>query len=245
MRSPRRRYPRVSWLDALVYRFQHRWETNPQYRAAVAGVVGLVLVVLMCGCMGVVSLTANSALAGIGLAGAASGGGSANTGVQKLTGADTIPTNTVPSYTPPAIPNVAIPDSQTPKPGPTPTSTPVPATPTDTPTSGGGGVPTTCNGPSFVFSPCPLIHGQAGSLTVTAPQFAGQTINALISFGSCSGTVSCTIDITPAQGYAFNGSGVLVINFTVPAQVQIGAQPVSGMVNCAGGTIGLSAEPVQ
>ncbi len=235
---------RMTWLDALVYRFQHHWETSPQYRAAVTGVAGLVLVLLMCSCMGVVTLTANSALAGIGLAGAASAdGGSANTGTNRLTGADTIPTATVPAYTPLPIANVAIPSSLTPPPGPTPTVTPD-ATPTDTPGGGGGG-PTGCTGPGFAFSPCPLIHGQGGSVTVTAPRWAGQTINALISFGSCSGTVSCTIDITPSQGYAFNSSGVLVITFQVPKEVQIGAQPVSGMVNCAGGSIGLSAEPVQ
>ena len=247
MRNPRRYPPRITWLDALVYRFQHRWETSPQYRAAATGVAGLVLVLLMCSCMAVVTLTANSALAGIGLAGSsAADGGSVNTGTNRITGADTIPTATVPDFTSPVIPVTTIPSSQTPPPGPTPTPTPS-ATATDTPggNGGGGSVPTGCTGSGFAFSPCPLIHGQAGSLTLSAPQWAGQSINALISFGTCSGTTSCTIDITPSQGYAFNGSGVLVINFTVPAQVQVGQLPVSGMVNCAGGTISLAAAPVQ
>src|SRR5512146_1635886 len=39
---------RRSWLDSIVYRFQHHWETNPQYRAAVSGVVGLVLILSLC-----------------------------------------------------------------------------------------------------------------------------------------------------------------------------------------------------
>src|SRR5258707_12299956 len=61
-----RRFQRISWLDSLVYGFQHRWETNPQYRAAVSGVAGLAMVLVLCACLGVLTTAANAALAGFG-----------------------------------------------------------------------------------------------------------------------------------------------------------------------------------
>src|SRR5258707_14976811 len=61
-----RRFRRISWLDSLVYGFQHRWETNPQYRAAASGVAGLAMVLVLCACLGILTTVANAALAGFG-----------------------------------------------------------------------------------------------------------------------------------------------------------------------------------
>jgi hypothetical protein len=72
----RRRKP--SWLDQWVARFQHRWETSSQYRAVVAAVCGLVLIVLMCSCTGILATVANAGLASFG--GGGSGSGNTNTG---------------------------------------------------------------------------------------------------------------------------------------------------------------------
>ncbi len=123
---------RDSWLDRMVYSFQHRWETNSQYRAAVSGVVGLVLLVAMCSCSGIVSAMANTTLAGMGFGASGSAGqgnGSPNTGTNRIAGAKefAIPTQVwTPGVVPPASP---LPNSLT----PAPTATPVP-TATDTPT---------------------------------------------------------------------------------------------------------------
>ena len=45
---PRQPFSGNTWLDLVVRRFQDRWETDPQYRALVSGVVGLVLVITLC-----------------------------------------------------------------------------------------------------------------------------------------------------------------------------------------------------
>ena len=58
---------RPSWLDYFVRRFQDRWETNPQYRAMVSGVVGLALILTLCTCTGLMTVVSNSALASLGL----------------------------------------------------------------------------------------------------------------------------------------------------------------------------------
>ena len=67
MMVPRRRFQRVSWLDHIVRRFQDRWETNPQYRALISGVVGLALILTLCTCTGLMTVVSNNALASLGL----------------------------------------------------------------------------------------------------------------------------------------------------------------------------------
>src|SRR5579872_7312103 len=97
MRNPPRRRPipirRPSWLDQWVARFQYRWETNPQYRAAVAGVCGLILIVLMCSCTGILATVANAGLANIG---GGNGNISATTGTKQVGSVQTFPTATIP-----------------------------------------------------------------------------------------------------------------------------------------------------
>ena len=159
---------RLSWLDSLVYGFQHRWETNPQYRAAVSGVVGLLTILMLCACLGVLTTVANATLAGFG---AGSSGGvlvSSDTGTGKLAAGQKFPTATPPSLPAGALAAGAIPNSQTPKPGPTEAPTPT-DTPTATPCTsncgggggggGGGGNAGTVSGSA---SPTPWVHGQTG-----------------------------------------------------------------------------------
>ena len=182
---------RPTWLDRIVYGFQHRWETAPQFRAMASGLVGLVLILIMCSCMGVLNATASSALAAIGLGGSASAApqGTPNTGTNQLNGYQAIPTPTVIYPTGVVIPTGAVPQSQTPPPNVTPTSVPS-ATPTDTPTSGGGGGGGgSCNGnghsTSWSFSNvCPPVHGQSVTFTISAPQFGGQQIQVHVTCGS-------------------------------------------------------------
>jgi hypothetical protein len=239
MRNPRRPLPirRPSWLDQWVYRFQHRWETNAQYRAAVSGVCGLVLIVLMCSCTGLLATVANAGLAGLGGGGA--NGGTGNTGTKQLGSQQSFPTSTIPPYTVATIQAGNIPDSQTPPPGPTATPTDLPATPTDTPSGGGGPPPGTCSGTSaganWQFSPCPQSPGQSGSVIVHDPAYAGHGVNAVVSFGQCPTGVSCTVLYTPNLGYHFDGSGTLVLPYTIPPQAEPNTAPESGMVNITGG----------
>jgi hypothetical protein len=165
MQRFQRPFRRISWLDSLVYGFQHRWETNPQYRAAASGVAGLAMILVLCACLGILTTAANAALAGFGV-GSGNGLLSTNdTGTGKLAAGHTFPTATPPTVPAGALASGgAIPNSQTPKPGPTEAPTP-----TDTPTAapctsncgggGGGGNSGTVSGSA---SPTPWVHGQTG-----------------------------------------------------------------------------------
>lgn len=180
---------RPTWLDQIVYSFQHRWETNPQFRAMASGLVGLVLILIMCSCMGVLNATANSALAAIGLGGTGSSAGAQgtlNTGTNQANGYQPIPTPSVVYPTGVVPPQVSVPQSQTPPPYPTATST---ATPTDTPSPGGGGgggghCSGGGSGTSWSFNPCPPVHSQSVTFSLSAPGYGGQQIHVEVSCGT-------------------------------------------------------------
>ena len=237
---------RASWLDHIVYSFQHRWETNPQYRAAISGVVGVALVITMCACTGIVSAATNSALAGIGLgSGAAnSSGGSLNTGTNQVKGAKTFPTPTV-VLNPGTAPGVSqLPNSQTPQPKPT-----------AIPTATRGGFGAGCNGSQgsavWALDPCPLVHAQNGTLTIVDKKHPGAITSGTISF--CSDP-SCTFVLPPDGSYKLDGSGTETINFTVPDVAANSTTPVSGNITLTytglfgikgSQTINISAPPAQ
>jgi hypothetical protein len=165
----------TSWLDQMVYRFQHRWETSPQYRGAVAGVSGLILIVLMCSCTGVLATVAN---AGLGSLGGGGTGNSSNTGTKQLGSQKSFPTATIPPYTVATIPSGNIPDSQTP--GPTPTGTHC-----QSGCGGGGGGRGGGENVTGSASPTPWMHGQAGVVNVhTSQPNVGITILASFPDGS-------------------------------------------------------------
>jgi len=237
-RQPIRRYSR---LDYFVRRFQDRWETNPQYRAMVSGGVGLVLILTLCTCTGVMTVVSNNALVSLGLASSGNNGNNINssTGTNKLTGALTFPTAT---FSASQVPT----GGATPQGSPIGTSgTPVPnatATPTEdanpTPTSGGGNnSPFVCTGTAdgvtWTFNPCPLMVGQSGSMTISAPAYPNTSTNIIVSFGACP-KGDCTID-DPGNAFKTNASGIEVISFTVAADVQVGVAPVTGEIGLGSG----------
>ncbi|MGZ3663989.1 MAG: hypothetical protein ACXWQR_09825 [Ktedonobacterales bacterium] len=166
---------RDSWLDRIVFNFQHRWETNAQYRATVSGVVGLLLIVAMCSCTGIVSALANGALASVGLGTGSGpttnqGSGILNTGTNPITGAKqfAIPTQVwTPGVVPPASP---IPNSQTPAPtatsAPTPTDTPTPTPCTSNCGGGGGGGGGYSVTVTASITPSPLVGGQQATIHI-------------------------------------------------------------------------------
>jgi len=240
-------------LERMVRQFHHRWETSPQYRATVTAVLGAAMIISICASGTLVAMAANSALGGLGITSASGAySSSLSTGTQKLRAIEKFPTPTFTNNTQTAPPPVStIPSSQTPMPGQTPTPSPTIGLAT-TPTAGGGGgqMPTTCNGGggggTWQIAPCPLVHGQGGSLTIVDTAYPGASVNVVLSFGVCSGNSSCSDVYSPAGGYALNGNGALTISFTVPANAQPGAAPVSGMINISGGpTMGIAAAPVQ
>lgn len=140
---------RPTWLDAMVQRFQHNWETNPQFRAMVSGVLGLVIVVGLCATMGAAAIFASN----VGGAFAGGGGGTnafvTNGGSNPQATDVTFPMTTLTPWPNPQYPAAApLPASGTPMPSPTPlpTATPQPTCDPSTdpnhcagPGGGGGG----------------------------------------------------------------------------------------------------------
>jgi hypothetical protein len=247
MRRPQWTGSRFNALDRMIHRFQDRWETDRQFRAMFSGVLGLVMIVALCSCMGVVTTVANSALAGVS-ASRDSGTTSqnTNTGTGQIQALPTFPTATVPPWPQSGPPTYSIiPNSQTPVPSAT-----VPPTATPQPTQsggGGGGGPTTCQGSqggsAWRLVPCPQIAGQGGTLIIAAPKYPNATLNIVLSLGSCD---NCTMLFTPAQGYKLDGGGKASISYTVPAAAANSSVPISGMINIGGGpTLGIQAAPVQ
>jgi hypothetical protein len=240
MRRPQWSPPRISGLERIIRRFQDRWETDRQYRATMSGVLGLVMVIALCSCMGVVTTVANSALAGVSAARDSGSSQNSNTGIGQIKGVPTFPTATVAPWQQSGVPPYTIiPNSQTPLPGPT-------QQPTATAGQGGGGGPANCNGnqgnSTWALTPCPQIHAQGGTLTISAPKYPNATLNIVLSFG-CD---SCTFLFTPAQGYKLDASGYSSISYTVPAGAANSIVPISGMINIGGGpTLGIYASPVQ
>src|SRR5260221_181515 len=127
-----RTMPSASFLDDLVERFRHRWETDRQYRAAASGVLGVVVLVVLCSCAGIVSTVTNNVLASGGFlsSGTPNSVGTQSTSNTVLQSA-VFPTETIPAWTPGVIPGAPpVPNSQTPV--PIPTAVP---SPTDLPTA--------------------------------------------------------------------------------------------------------------
>ena len=246
MRRPQWRGSRVNALDRMIHRFQDRWETDRQFRAMLSGVLGIVMIVALCSCMGVVTTVANSALAGVSAARNADGPSqNVNTGTGQINAQPTFPTATVPPWPQSGPPTYSIiPNSQTPVPSATvsPTVTPQPS-----PTSGGGGGPTSCqgsqSGSAWRLTPCPQVAGQGGTLIISASHYPNATLNIVLSLGSCD---NCTLLFTPAQGYKLDGGGSASISYTVPAAAANSTVPISGMINIGNGpTLGIEAAPVQ
>jgi hypothetical protein len=240
-----------NFLDVMIMRFRDRWETDRQYRAAMSGVLGLITIIVLCSCTGIVSATASSALASAGFGSGYGPDGTPVTGVDSLHAPPVFPTDTVPPWTPGTLPAAPpVPNSQTPI--PVPTATPAPTFVDTTPSAApGGSLPTTCNGGSgnakWALTPCPQRAGQAGTLSISDPSYKGAPLNVLINFGICSGNASCTYLFTPQQGYALDSNGSATISYTVPAAAANNTAPIGGYINIGnpGPTLTINAAPVQ
>src|SRR5258708_6426330 len=114
MQRFQRPFRRISWLDNLVYGFQHRWETNPQYRAAASGVAGVAMILVLCACLGILTTAANAALAGFGVGNGNGLLGTNDTGTGKLAAGQKFPTPTPPPLPPPSRPPPPTPPSPPP-----------------------------------------------------------------------------------------------------------------------------------
>ncbi len=89
------------------------------------------------------------------------------------------------------------------------------------------------SGITWTFNPCPLVVGQPGTLTISAPRYPNTATNIIVVFGNCP-QGDCTIDDPPALGFKTNGNGVETISFVVASDVQVGGPPVIGEINLSG-----------
>lgn len=207
---------RRTWLNDLLERFQHRWETNSQYRAAMSGVLGLIFLLVICSCVGALTASTGSVLGALGFGGANNGQAQAHSGGSGVKGVATFPIATVNLPSPNTIPDdPTLTTSGT----PLPTATTAP-TPTDTPTAtpctsncggGGGGGCTSCTVTDSGV-PNPFVHGQNGTIIVhTSKPNIG--INIIAHLPGCNllnngtgvtdgaGNYSWSFAVCPGTGY--------------------------------------------
>jgi hypothetical protein len=84
-------------------------------------------------------------------------------------------------------------------------------------------------------------------VTVNAPNNPNQSPNILFGLNTaCPSNVTCFWDYTPGQFYT-DGSGVLILNFAVPAQAALTGQNITGSVSFLGNgaSVSIKAPPVQ
>ncbi|HLY32263.1 MAG TPA: hypothetical protein VKQ36_14635 [Ktedonobacterales bacterium] len=216
-------------LDAWVFTFQHRWETSAQFRRTASVVIATTALVLLCAFVTLATTITTSALAN---ARANTGGpnaGGPNTGTNAFNVPTSFPTSTVPAWPTPVYPNGnPIPNSQTPQPSPT-----VTASPTASHGGGGGSCSGGHHGVEWSFDPCPQVAGQGGTLTISAPSYAGKEVNILLSFNCSNPSDSgCTIDEPPSSSTTLDASGDLTLSYTVPAS----ATSITGSIQPDGGS---------
>lgn len=211
-------------LERAIRRFQHRWETEPRYRAQMSGVLGLLVLVSLCGGVFAVGNVATAGLSALGLGGGRLGPiGTPTTGSKLVNGTLTFPTPTVvlaPGSAPAPSP---IPNSQTPIPSPTPTPTPTPSpTPTDVPTptpcQANCGGPTPSPGPGATvnvtgWAPAAWRNNQSASVTAHT-SVPNDPINFIVFFNSSGVTVLSASNYPNLQT---DGAGNVTFGFQVPA----------------------------
>ncbi len=216
---------RPSVLDRTLQRWQHRWETDRQFRAAWSGVAGLVIIVALCACMGTVSTLVSATISG--LAGASSGSpkasiGTPDTNTGQIGAAQSFPTFTSQALPQPSYPPVdKIPNSKT----PLPTATAAP-TPTDPPTAtpcisncggggGGGG-----GGGTVTGTPSPTVWNGGKSVHFTVHTSAPNVGLALIITFPGGGTV------LDENGEQSDSNGNYTSSFKTPSGISAGKADV-------------------
>lgn len=160
---------RPSWLDTLLERFQHNWETKAQFRAMISGVAGIVVIALLCAAMGMAASFAGA------IGNTLGGASTASSFVQSVTGANTptpitFPVKLATPWPSPQAPGSSpLGPSQTPQPtatfAPTPTLAPTPTNVPCTSNCGGGGGPT--DNISISISPTTFKNGTQITVYVT------------------------------------------------------------------------------
>jgi hypothetical protein len=205
----------TNFLDEIVARFRERWETDPQYRAMMSGVIGLATLFGLCSCMVVASLAANSTLGSLGFGGGGSGAVAQQQGAGGggVVGVPTFPTDAVPTWQEQSTPgSIVAPTSGTNAPTPTPIPTPT-SPPTATPCvsncgggGGGGGVTVTVTGytPSSWRAGCTAAAPCHVTVNTSVPNDG-----VLLNITGCNGTAYPAI----AQGTT-DGSGNLTLTVT-------------------------------
>lgn len=206
-----------SFLDVLIARFKDRWETNPQYRAAMSGVLGLVTLVAICACAGIISTVASSVLLASGFGPTSNGNPQSGGGGGLVQGAAVFPISTpkLPpaSDTPPANP---APLSQTPQPTATavPTPTPLPTATPCAPNCGGGGYTVTITGVSYLPNPwvqCPGTKCDSVTIHTSAP-YTGVNFD----ITACDGSTQLSAGQFPNATTDANGNWTWSFNQTGP-----------------------------
>jgi hypothetical protein len=211
---------RRTWLNDLIERFQHRWETNPQYRAAMSGVLGLVFLLVICSCVGALTATTGSVLGALGLGGSNNGQAQAHSGGRDVKGVATFPIATVNLPSPSTIPNdPTLTTSGTPLPTATTASTPT-DTPTATPCTsncGGGGGGGGCTNCIVTGNPLGVWHSNhADQLHIHTSQ-PGIGISVIINNVPGIGTI---VQFQPAGTTDSNGD--LTITYNAPGNLGSG-----------------------
>jgi len=187
-------------LDHLIHRFQDRWETNPQFRAAMSGVLGLSLIIFLCVGVAGVNAAATRVLAAVGFGAAGGNQTNLDPGGQIVNGNWTFYTPTVQDWKGGATPGSSpIANSQTPQPSPTPTATP-PDAPTATPcrgsNCGGGGKGTL----SATFSPATWKNGDTTRTITFTASSPNAGLNVIIS-GPVTILSASELPVCPASPY--------------------------------------------
>src|SRR5258708_1136980 len=195
---------RRTWLNDLLERFQHRWETNPQYRAAMSGVLGLVFLSGIGSCVGALTATTGSVLGALGLGGSNNGQAQAHSGGRDVKGVASFPIATVNLPSPSTIPDdPTLTTSGTPLPtastAPTPTDTPTATPCTSNCGGGGGGGCKNCVVTAY-GSPAPWQRNQPGYVVVHTSQ-PNVGISILVNYSNgCSSQLNNGADQTNANG---------------------------------------------
>jgi len=216
---------RQSGLDRFVYSFQHRWETDRQFRATMSGAIGLLVILSLCGFVGLATGFTNVALAKFGKGGSTTtqSSNSQNTGTKAFDNPTAFPTNTVPPWVSPGQP-VASPIGNSQTPAPTPDPSP---TPTDTPTpppctsncGGGGGGGSNGIVSTVSYTPIPWVAGQTASITVYSSENGATVAGVQMEFNI---TFPGSGFYTTGQVYTTDGSGHYTYTLTVPSGATAG-----------------------
>lgn len=166
-------------LDRMIHQFQDRWETNPQYRAAMSGTFALLLVVFIA-----ISATGASFVVGGAMTALGFGGGNTNSsqqqglaGIKLDNGQLFFPTQTTPPWTDGATPGAGtIQPSGTTFPTATPlaTATEAPSpTPCRSNCGSGGGTKVTI---TATWSTSPSWGSGLGTLTMHTADSSGNPV---------------------------------------------------------------------